>query len=334
MYPSWWGTAFERLAEVSPARIVVLRWDGSDDATVEWANPAAATLLQRELSDVAGRWVSELYPARYLSEVIEQLRRARAAGSLSYEVVRELPAGRRTLSVTTLPLGDDRYVSFAFDVTAEREAQRRLDQVARLTGAGLFHWNVATDEVTWTDELFRLLGYEPGEVTPSVERYLDHVHPDDRAALTATTAGARAGLEAAAEVRHRLVRSDGAVRTADVRTQSVGEPGGPLLYVLGVARDVTDEVELQRHAELVRRAIDHQRTALTLHDKVVQALSTVVLALDLDEVDTARQEAVAAVEAAQRVVADLLADVAAVQGAIDPGSLRVVETDPATSASP
>jgi PAS domain S-box-containing protein len=328
VYPAWWATAFDRLAAVSPARIVVLRWDGGDDATVEWANPSAAELVGRDVEDVAGRWVSELYPARYLDEVIAQLQQARAAGSIRYEVVRELPAGRRTLQASTIALGDDLFVGFALDVTAEREARRRLDQVTRLTGAGLYHWNVTTDEVTWTDEMFRLLGYEPGAVTPTAERYLDHVHPDDRDVLAAATAGSRAGADAIAEVRHRLVRVDGTVRTIDVRAQSVGEPGGPLLYVLGVARDVTDEVELQRHAELVRRAADHQRTALTLHDKVVQSLASVVLALDLDEVDTAKREALAAVEAAQRVVADLLADVAAVQGSIDPGSLRVVPTDP------
>jgi PAS domain S-box-containing protein len=326
VYPAWWGAAFERLAAVSPARIVVLRWDGGDDATIEWANPAAAALVDREPDAVAGHRVSELYPARYLGEVIDQLQRTRAAGSLRYEVVRELPAGRRTLNATTLALGDDLYVSFALDVTAEREAQRRLGEVTGLTGAGLYHWNVASDEVTWSDEMFQLLGYEPGEVVPSAELYLEHVHPEDRATLAEATADARSGLDALADTRHRVVRTDGSVRVVDVRAQSVSEPVGPLLYVLGVARDVTDEVELQRHAELVRRAADQQRTALTLHDKVVQALATVVLALDLDEIDTARHEALAAVEAAQLVVADLLADVAAVQGSIDPGSLRVVST--------
>jgi PAS domain S-box-containing protein len=326
VYPSWWGTVFEQLATVTPARIVVLRWDGGEDAMVEWTNPASAALVGLPPEAVTGRAVSELYPARYLDEVREQLTHARDEGTYSYEVVRELPAGRRTLQATTVSLGDDRYVSYALDVTAEREAQRRLDAVARLTGAGHYQWNVATDEVIWSAELYRLLGQEPGAVTPSTEAYLDQVHPDDRDELTSDTEATRAGTAATPARRHRIVRPDGTVRTVDVRSDSVAEPGGPLLYVTGVVRDVTDEVELQRHAEMVARAADHQRTALTLHDKVVQALTTVVLALDLDETDTARTEATAAVEAAQRVVADLLSDVAAVQGSIEPGSLRVVAT--------
>jgi PAS domain S-box-containing protein len=327
VYPSWWGTVFEQLAAVTPARIVVLRWDGGEDAIVEWANPAAAALVGLPPEAVTGRAVSELYPARYLDEVREQLAHARAEGTFSYEVVRELPAGRRTLQATTVALGDDHYVSHALDVTAEREAQRRLDAVARLTGAGLYQWNVATDEVVWSAELYRLLGRELGAVTPSTEAYLAQVHPDDREQMSSDTEATRAGTPAIPERRHRIVRPDGTVRTVDVRSDSVVEPGGPLLYVMGVVRDVTDEVELQRHAEMVARAADHQRTALTLHDKVVQTLTTVVLALDLDETDTARTEAAAAVEAAQRVVADLLSDVAAVQGSIEPGSLRVVATD-------
>jgi signal transduction histidine kinase len=109
-----------------------------------------------------------------------------------------------------------------------------------------------------------------------------------------------------------------------VRSQRVLDDDGRVAYVTGVVRDVTDETVVERQAELVRRAAERQRTALTVHDKVVQALATVVLALDLGELDTARTEAVAAVTAAQAVVADLLGELGAVQGAVTPGALRTL----------
>lgn len=325
--PSWWGQAFEQVAALAPIKIVVVRWDGGDDAVVEWASPGTAELVGMEPRDVAWRCVSEVYPERYLPQIIEQFRQTREHGRLAYEVVRELPTGRRTLDAVSVALGDDLFVSIALDVTTEREAQRRLEEVTRLTGTGLYHWNVTTGEVTWTDEMFRLLGYEPGAVEPSAERYIGHIHPEDRGYVAEATARS----EAVVNHRHRIVRPDGSIRTVDARGEPVTDDEGQLLYVLGVITDVTDEVELERHAALVRRAEQQQRTALTLHDSVVQALSTVVLALDLDEFDTARTEAMAAVEAAQLVVADLLAEVAAVQGTITPGSLRVRPTDDGTS---
>ncbi|MFA9445792.1 PAS domain-containing protein [Egicoccus sp. AB-alg6-2] len=326
-HPFWWGAAFERLAAVTTTRLAVVRWDGGDDAVVEWTNPSSAALVGLPAADVAGRRLSEVYPARYVAEIVEQFRQARAAGAFRYEVVRELPAGRRTLDAVTVAIGGDLFVSAAQDVTAEREAQRRLDEVSRLTGTGLYHWNLAEDSLAWTDEMFRLFGYEPGEVEPSRALYLEHVHPDDRGAVEAMGGAAEGGGPSRPLHRHRVVRADGDVRTVEVRVQPVvGEAGG-LLYELGVVRDVTDEVELQRHEELAHRAADQQRTALTVHDRVVQALATVVLALDLDELETARAEAMAAVTAAQTVVTELLGEVAAVQGAIDPGALRAVVDD-------
>jgi PAS domain-containing protein len=273
-HPPWWGSAFEHLASVSPLRIAVVRWEGGDDAVVEWANPATATLLGRPDRDIVGRRVSEVCPTQYVAEIVEQFRQARRDGRLFYEVVRELPTGRRTLDAVTVAMEDDLFVSIALDITAQREAQRRLDEVSRITGTGLYHWNVADGSVGWTDELF--------------------------------------------------VRVGGQIRTVDDRAEQVTDATGRPLYVLGVIRDVTDEVELQRQAELLHRAEEQQRTALTVHDKVVQALATVVLALDLGEVGTARSEAMAAVTAAQTVVAELLGEVADVHGTIAPGALRVV----------
>jgi PAS domain S-box-containing protein len=323
-HPPWWGAAFEHLAAASRVRIAVVRWDGGADAIVEWTNPASAAMLGIPAEDAVGRRVGDVYPARYLPDVIEQFRQAREHGSWSYEVVRELPSGRRTLDAVSIAMEEDLFLSIAFDVTGEREAQRRLDEVSRHTGTGLYHWNIAEDELSWTDELFRLLGYEPDTVDATADRYLQHVHPDDRSELEQVITDARAGAGHVAHSRHRIVRVDGEVRTVDVRAQAITDEAERLLYVLGVIRDVTDEVELQRHTELLHRAEQQQRTALTVHDKVVQALATVVLALDLDELDTAREEAMEAVAAAQRVVSDLLSEVADVQGPIGPGSLRVV----------
>jgi PAS domain S-box-containing protein len=321
-HPSWWGEAFARLAGVTPARLTVVHWDGGDDATVEWVNASGAALFHRSPEELAGRRVSEVY-APYLDEVIAQFREARDHGLLRYEVVRELPEGRRTLDAMTIALGGDRYLAFALDRTEEREAQRRLDHVTRLTGAGVFHWNVARDESSWSDEMFRLLGHAPQAFAPAPERYLEQVHPDDRAEVERISTEARGAGAALEHSRHRIVRPDGEVRTVDARAE-LGYADGELVYVLGVARDVTEEVAHEHHVELLRRAEEQQRTALTVHDRVVQALATVVLALDLGDVDTARDEAVAATAAAQAVVTDLLREVADVQGRIEPGALRVV----------
>ena len=57
--------------------------------------------------------------------------------------------------------------------------QHRSDEV------GQFVWDVRADTWWWSDALYRLLGYEPGVVTPSLERFLQHKAPEDQAVVDA-----------------------------------------------------------------------------------------------------------------------------------------------------
>jgi PAS domain S-box-containing protein len=326
--PEWWLDALERLAETALMNVAVVRWDGGDDAVVEWINHAGAALVGGEPEALIGRSLSETYPPELMAELLGRFGEARQTGSVTYEVVRELPTGRRTLHATTIALDGDRLLALAMDRTTDREAARRLEQVTELTRAGLYHRNVVDEQTTWSDELYRLLGYEPGEVAPDSELYVEHVHPEDRVRVLQEVSDARAERRPVLRSRHRIVQRQGGIRSVDLRAQLVSDPAGRLLYASGVVRDVTDEVERERHEELVRRATEHRQTALQVHDGVVQALSTVILALQLDELETARAAALEATTNAQELVTDLLGQVAAEQGGtLRPGSLRTTPVD-------
>lgn len=314
---SWKLDALERLIEATPASIAVARLVG-DDAVIELIDPGTAAAIGRERHQLEGRTVQQVYPEADAAHVIEQLRRARDEGDVTYEAVRDLPTGRRTLHVEVLPLGGDRYVFFVRDVSAVREAARRIDQLERVADIGVYHWNVADDRLVWSDQLYRIVGYEPGEVEMTLERFLDHVHPDDREERVRIIAHARDQAEIIPGT-FRLIRADGRERVVEVRAETATEDG-ELLYALGTMQDITDRVELERRAELLRRTTARRRTALEVHDRIVQGLSTAWLALQLG--DTA--EAMAAVEEAtanaQEVVKALLADLATAEP-LGPGDL-------------
>jgi PAS domain S-box-containing protein len=224
--------------------------------------------------------------------------------------------------MAALALSGDRYVVFRLDRTDQREAERRLAHVTRVSGVAVYQWNVVDERAEWSDEMYHLLGYEPGEVEPSVERFLSHVHPDDRPKLeTATEVSRRGGI--VETNRYRIVRQDGEVRTVHAHADVVTSEDGRVLYALGTIQDVTDQLELQRQAELLARSTDRLRTALEVNDGVVQGLSRVWLALEMDDRQVALDAIAAATASAQQVVAELLDDVRAARGGIRPGDLRI-----------
>ena len=92
------------------------------------------------------------------------------------------------------------------DVLSQREQQ--LAEAQRVAGSGSFEWDLATDRISWSDGLYRMLGLDPSAFDPDYERYLGYVHPDDRGEVDRRLRTARAGT-GRYEMEYRTVRSDG-----------------------------------------------------------------------------------------------------------------------------
>lgn len=98
----------------------------------------------------------------------------------------------------------------------------------------------------WSDEIYRIFGYEPDEITPSYERFLDAVHPADWERVRAAVERALAG-GVPHNVEHRICRKNGRVRYIQSRGQAEPENSPCRLY--GTVQDVT----ARRKAENERR---------------------------------------------------------------------------------
>lgn len=81
-----------------------------------------------------------------------------------------------------------------FDEVVANEAMlRQAEQLAHL---GSWESDLVRGEDKWSDEIFRLYGYEPGEVGPAFELFISHVHPEDAESLRKDLANAMLNLPA------------------------------------------------------------------------------------------------------------------------------------------
>src|SRR5947209_17494934 len=55
-----------------------------------------------------------------------------------------------------------------------------VDRAERLARSGTWEWDLESDELLWSENMYRLLGVRPGEVTPSPDYVLSRMHPADR----------------------------------------------------------------------------------------------------------------------------------------------------------
>jgi PAS domain S-box-containing protein len=123
--------------------------------------------------------------------------------------------------------------------------QTLLEAAEQIGQIGSYELVLETGQRRWSDNLFRILGLEPGEVEPSREFFLERVHPDDRAAIErADERFGRTG-EVTSPMEYRFVRPDGEMRHLRSVHAEVRGPDGRR-RVIGPIQDVTDQRRAER----------------------------------------------------------------------------------------
>ena len=134
------------------------------------------------------------------------------------------------------------------------EKQALLAEAQRTARLGSYRWNLVTGEVTWSDEMHRLLGFDAGEVQDHAAAFASRIHPDDVEVVEAAWAASRRG-DPLTSMRLRIVLPGGDVRWIDAHTQLVTDENGSPARLVGTMQDVTDR-------KVAEDAVAHQ----ALHD--------------------------------------------------------------------
>ncbi len=147
-------------------------------------------------------------------------------------------------------------VAFVVDITERKRAeeelrrsQHYLAETQKVSHTGSWAWSpVSNTLLYWSEECYRILGYDPVNGLPSFESSFERIHPEDRPALTETIA--RAVQEKAEfQVEYRLVLPDGTRRNVRILSQPVLDASGKLVEFIGTVMDITE----QKRAEEERR---------------------------------------------------------------------------------
>ncbi len=126
---------------------------------------------------------------------------------------------------------------------ASSEARLRLAHEAAQLGS--WHWNLATGEVVWDEQLEAIYGMAPGTFGRSYEAWLETVLPEDRDQVLAAV---QAAWEARSTyvLRNRIRWPDGTLRWIEAHGKVTSDQHGNPTGTIGCVRDVTERIEAQR----------------------------------------------------------------------------------------
>ena len=274
---------FENLFQLAPEAIVVRDLENR----VLRANREFTNLFGFTLEEALGRNISELIVPDGLWEESEKLRETLKRGErVDAEIIRKRKDGSRiVVSFVAAPVaaegGTPEIYGIYRDITERKRAEETLRRSEaylaegqRLSHTGSWARNVSTGDIFFSEESFRIFGFDPEKTRMTLPLLLTRVHPDDRPAFEATVQKATQGASHF-EHEYRIILEDGSIRHIHVLGHPVNGPVGNPVEFVGTLMDVTEQHRSRKALEEAFAEIN------TLKDQLFQ--ENIALRQEIDE---------------------------------------------------
>lgn len=265
------------------------------DGRYQFANKAFAKLHSVQKPDqLIGKTAFDLFPReRAVALHAEDLGVMKSRGAIleSERTAKGSDGNTIWLQTTKVPLVDSNekvvgIVGLHRNVTRRKEAEHKLRQseanlaaAQRIAHFGSVELDLAGSDdpdaypVRWSDEVFRIFGYEPGAVGVSRQTYFRSVHPDDRDRLRKVLDRAIADTKAFA-VDFRVVRPDGTERNIQERGYVLCDPKTQKpSKLVGSIQDVTESVQAEARLQKANQELAAKVQELQQRSKEITILS-------------------------------------------------------------
>lgn len=184
--------------------------------------------------------------------------------------------------------GGRRFMCAARDITERerarktlRESEAKLERAQRIAHVGWWERDFETRHVTLSDEVCEIFGVQPLDLPKWHDRWLEIIHPEDRARVADAAAAAVAGGPRY-DVEYRVVRPDGVVRTVHSQGEVTWDEARRPVRQFGVLQDITERKESEQRLIVQHAVARILAEALTIDEAAPKLLEAMCETLGWD----------------------------------------------------
>ena len=129
-----------------------------------------------------------------------------------------------------------------------KKSENQLLDAQRLAHFGNWNMDIATNEIKWSDEVYRIFGYEPNSFVASYDAFVRSVHPDDAKFVSRSMQKAIDG-EKDYDIDFRIIRPNNEIRYVHAIGEVIFSHGTEALKMIGTVHDITERKTAEAAAQ-------------------------------------------------------------------------------------
>ncbi len=122
---------------------------------------------------------------------------------------------------------------------ALRKSEQRFEKAQAMGRIGSWEWDIQSNQVSWSDEVYRVYGYQPGEIEPDYEIVKKAMHPESIKVFLEAIDSALRG-ERPFDMEYTFFRKDGQTSVLHTKGEAVCDSAGRPVKMFGVVQDITE----------------------------------------------------------------------------------------------
>ncbi|RYD57900.1 MAG: PAS domain S-box protein [Sphingobacteriales bacterium] len=162
--------------------------------------------------------------------------------------------GKRTIRGTLMDVTERYHI-----IQKLQRSEELYKQAQALSHIGNWSWFIATNRITWSDELYNIFGIKNREENITYDRYISLIHPDDKSKLIDAIEHSLKTHQPY-DLTHRILLDNGQIKVIHSKGEVLLSPEGQPFKIAGTGQDVTEkhytEERLRENQEFIRKVAD------------------------------------------------------------------------------
>jgi len=292
---------YAAIVEYSNDAIISTTLDG---VIFSW-NPAAERVYGYSAREANGRSISIIIPPGIedqFERVLQRIKRGEPVDN--FESTRVCKDNSLIhVSVTLSPIKDvSGKVTGASSISRDITSRKQAEEALRISEAGLarsqriahlgsWEWDLKSDAMTWSGELYRIFGLQPGEFSGTHEAFLQHLLPEDRELLVqAESEILKNGRPFSLD--HRILTLAGEAKTVSQQAEALLDEKGRVVRLLGTVLDISQRKRAENRSAAFSKLGQRLSSATTAVEaaRVIVELADEMLGWDSCSLDLCSPE--------------------------------------------